>query len=238
MNKKIVNWMDKKFYSKFENNWDDTMFREHILKEVNATMIVLDVGAGAGIVDAMNFKGYCKEIYGIDPDERVVDNKFLTKGYVGLADSMPFFEDEKFDLIICDNVLEHVDNPNSFLKEVNRVLKVGGVFMGKTPNKYHYMPLIAKFTPTWFHKFYNKLRGRESEDTFPTRYLLNSITEQTNIFSQNGFSISYIKSVEARPEYLRITFLSYFFGIVYERIVNTLNINILKILLISKFKKQ
>lgn len=126
MNKKIVKWIDKTFYSDYENNWDDKMFRQEILKVIKSDFIVLDVGAGAGIVDEMNFKNDCKEIYGIDPDERVVNNKFLTKGYKGLADKMPFFEDNKFDLVISDNVLEHVENPSSFLKEINRVLKEGG----------------------------------------------------------------------------------------------------------------
>ena len=33
------------------------------------------------------------------------------------------FEDETFDSAVCSEVLEHVFEPNQFLKEVNRVLK-------------------------------------------------------------------------------------------------------------------
>jgi len=34
----------------------------------------LDLGAGAGIVSQMNFKGIASRVCGIDPDERVLSN--------------------------------------------------------------------------------------------------------------------------------------------------------------------
>lgn len=110
--------------------------------------------------------------------------------------------------------------------------------MAKTPNKYHYVPLIDRYTPTWFHKFYNKLRGRESEDSFPRRYLLNSMRDQSLIAQNSGFKVEWINSYKGRPEYLRLFFLAYIVGIIHEIVVNALNINQAKILLISKFKKE
>lgn len=239
MNKKIVKWIDKTFYPNHQNNWDDRFFREEILKiENRKSLKLLDVGAGAGIVMQMNFKDEFAEVIGIDPDKRVVDNQYLDKGYVGLADNMPMFEDNYFDVIISDNVFEHIDNPDAVFSEVKRVLKMGGVLMAKTPNKYHYMPLIATYTPTWFHKFYNKLRGRKSIDTFPTRYLLNSKKDLSIIAEKNAFLIEYIKFYEGRPEYLRIFFFTYIFGILYEKIVNIFSLNQLKILIIVKMRKS
>ena len=239
MNKKIVNWMDDVFYPNNKNNWDDKLLREEILKIENKEgLILLDVGAGAGIVKYMNFKGVFKKVIGIDPDERVKENPYLDEGYVGLADNMPFFEDEFFDVVISDNVFEHVDNPDLFFKEIYRVVKPRGVLIAKTPKKYHYMPLIAAYTPTWFHKFYNKLRGREPDDTFPTRYLLNSKTDQMMIAKRHGFSVEKIQAYEKRPEYLRILFLTYLIGVIYERVVNWLNMDKIKILLISTFKRR
>ena len=43
------------------------------------------------------------------------------------------FEDKIFDSILSNQVFEHVFNPNQFLKEINRVTKVGGRFLITVP---------------------------------------------------------------------------------------------------------
>ena len=43
------------------------------------------------------------------------------------------FEDKSFDSILSNQVFEHVFNPNQFLKEINRVTKVGGRFLITVP---------------------------------------------------------------------------------------------------------
>ena len=43
------------------------------------------------------------------------------------------FEDKSFDSILSNQVFEHVFNPNQFLKEINRVTKVGGKFLITVP---------------------------------------------------------------------------------------------------------
>ncbi len=43
------------------------------------------------------------------------------------------FQDKEFDNIIINQVFEHVFNPDDFLKEVNRVLKPGGVLLMTVP---------------------------------------------------------------------------------------------------------
>jgi SAM-dependent methyltransferase len=43
------------------------------------------------------------------------------------------FQDNAFDSILCNQVLEHVFNPESFLKEINRVLKPGGKILLSVP---------------------------------------------------------------------------------------------------------
>ena len=43
------------------------------------------------------------------------------------------FEDKIFDSILSNQVFEHVFNPNQFLKEINRVTKVGGKFLITVP---------------------------------------------------------------------------------------------------------
>lgn len=43
------------------------------------------------------------------------------------------FEDESFDIFITQDVMEHVNNPNKAFKEINRVLKKGGIHIFTTP---------------------------------------------------------------------------------------------------------
>jgi SAM-dependent methyltransferase len=130
------------------------------------------------------------------------------------------FPDSEFDLVFSDNVMEHLENPESVFAEVFRVLKPGGIFMAKTPNRKHYMPMISSITPKQFHVFYNGLRGRDESDTFPTYYRCNSAAKVRSLSAETGFLVQSIDLVESRPEYLRLTSITYIFGLLYERIVN------------------
>jgi SAM-dependent methyltransferase len=138
----LVEWIDSTFYSRYQNNWDDMVFRARIRFCLGPDKTVLDLGAGAGIVEQMNFKGLAASVCGVDLDPRVVNNLLLDEGRVANADQIPY-EDSRFDVVFSDNVLEHLDKPLQVFREVARVLKPGGVFLFKTPNKWHYMPTIA-----------------------------------------------------------------------------------------------
>ena len=81
--------------------------------------------------------------------------------------------------------MEHLEDPETVFGEINRVLKPGGIFLFKTPNRRHYMPLIAQLTPYRFHQFINKLRGRDSEDTFQPVIVQQHRTGH-HLGSQNG----------------------------------------------------
>lgn len=199
--------------------------------------MVLDAGAGAGIIRYMNFKDIAESVYGVDLDERVTNNPYLTKGIVADAGNLPF-EDNYFDIVFSDNVLEHLNNPNQVFKEIYRVLKPGGYFLFKTPNKYHYVPLISMCTPHRFHQFINKLRGRDEQNTFPVHYRANSIKDIENLSDKAGFTECYVRTIEGRPEYLRFNVLTYLAGFLYEQIVNSADfLKIFRIVIIGWVKK-
>jgi SAM-dependent methyltransferase len=218
---RLVRWLDHALYPRHTDNWDDERFREVILKHLRPDMAVLDLGAGAGLVKQMNFRGLARLVFGIDPDPRVRHNPFLDRAYEGFADRLPF-SSQSFDLVFCDNVLEHLDDPESVLREVARVLKPGGTFLAKTPNRTHYMPLIASVTPTSFHRFINRVRGRGVADTFPTRYRINTPAAVRATAERCGLQVTSIELVEGRPEYLRFNALTYLLGWLYERTVNSI----------------
>jgi len=233
----LVAWMDQYFYSAYSDNWDDELFREKILSHLSRNFEILDLGAGAGIVSQMNFKGIAFTVFGIDPDERVLVNPYLDEGRVAFGEKVPY-ADEQFDLIFADNVLEHLPMPEEVFEEVYRLLRPGGVFLAKTPNQCHYMPLIARLTPHRFHSWVNKWRGREGVDVFPTRYQANTISRIRHLAVSAGLNVSQIDFIEGRPEYLRMSFVTYIPGLLYERLVNSLAfLYRFRILLIIELRK-
>lgn len=214
-----VRRLDRRFYPDVPSNWDDELFRRRVLEHLDPDAEVLDLGAGAGIVGQMDFRGCAKRVCGVDLDPRVLDNEFLDEGRVATANSIPY-ADECFDVVVSNNVLEHLDEPETVFSEVARVLKPGGLFLFKTPNKTHYMPLIARVTPHGFHAWVNKMRGRKVVDTFPTRYRANSRRDIHRLARRAGLEVQCLERIEGRPEYMRLSVLLYPFGILYERIVN------------------
>jgi len=213
--------MDAKFYPTSARNWDDSLFRDRIIMKLTPESTVLDLGAGAGIVSQMDFRGHAARICGVDLDSRVEQNPFLDEGRVADGQAIPY-PDASFDLVFADNVLEHLADPVSVFLEVSRVLKPGGRFLFKTPNKSHYMPLISRLTPHAFHRYVNRKRGRAEDDTFPTHYRANSRAEVARIAAAAGFTVESIELVEGRPEYLRMFAATYLAGLAYERLVNAL----------------
>ena len=222
---KITDWMDRKLYPQYEDNWDDIIFREIIESHLKPEHHCLDYGAGRGKTSQMNFRGEVEFIAGIDPDEVVHANPYLDEAKVlDLTTNRIPYDDNSFDVIFSGNVMEHIQDTNAVFREIKRVLKPGGIFLAKTPNKSHYIAAIARLTPLSFHKFYNQLRGRQTSDTFPTLYRCNTRRDVKKYAKLNELHVKEIRLVEGRPEYLRISAPTYVAGFVYERLVNSTRI--------------
>ena len=216
---RTVEYLDRRFYPGIQSHWDDRAFREFVLQRLSPDFVMLDLGAGAGILPAMDFRGHARRICGVDPEPRVTENPYLHEGKVGVGEKIPY-ANETFDVVIADNVLEHLAEPEAVFAEVRRVLKPNGRFLFKTPNWHHYMPLAAWATPHWFHKWFNQLRGRASIDTFPTVYRANTPRTLTRIGRKIGLQPGTFMLLESRPEYLRVSAPTYLIGILYEKMVN------------------
>jgi SAM-dependent methyltransferase len=179
----------------------------------------LDFGAGAGEENPYSLKGNVRKVIGVDPDPRVGTNPLLHAGLVSSGENLPFRE-STFDAAFSIYVLEHIEKPPVIVSELRRVLKPGGLFLALTPSRFHYVSLIASCTPTSFHKWINKKRGRKEVDTFPTQYKLNSYRQLQAEFGKGGFDLVGFDSFEVQPNYLMFSSLTFLLGAAYERVVN------------------
>lgn len=190
---------------------------------IESGSVVLDLGAGAGhkfSYDLKNRVGPSGQIVGADFDSRVRENPLLHRGVVLDGSGLPF-DDGAFDVVFTRYVLEHVAAPEGFLAEVYRVLKPGGSFFFLTPNKWHYVCIAARCTPEGFHKFYNRRRGREETDTFPTVYRLNTRSAVRRHLKKASFVERELRMRECCPNYLTLASPLFLMGVAYERLVNS-----------------
>lgn len=115
---------------------------------------VLDLGCGAGnSVDYFRKMSPGIRWVGLDleksPEARArtrTDAEFRTFDGIRIP-----FESDEFDLVYCKQVLEHVRHPSALLKEVRRVLRSDGYFVGSTSHlePYHSHSLW-NYTPYGF----------------------------------------------------------------------------------------
>jgi ubiquinone/menaquinone biosynthesis C-methylase UbiE len=125
----------------------------HLDRKCMNSFNTLEVGCGPiGIINYVNWGAR----YAIDPlEDFYKSNESLTKlrdsqvqYLVGTAELIPF-DHEYFDLVIIDNVLDHVRNTNAVMSEIFRVLKRGGVL-------YLTLNIRTRFG-TQFHRILSKL---------------------------------------------------------------------------------
>ena len=105
------------------------------------TLSVLDVGCGGGILSEEFAKIGCR-VTGIDPSAPSLETARKHAAMQGLVieyhqacgENIPF-DANSFDVVICCDVLEHVDDLEKTIHEVARVLKPGGMFCYDTINR-------------------------------------------------------------------------------------------------------
>lgn len=96
------------------------------LGEINGKRI-LDFGSGEGITAAHYSEN--NSVIAIEPSEEMLSKAWRNDKYVQIAgdvSALAEFESDSFDLIICHNVLEYIDDKKTAITEMSRLLKTGG----------------------------------------------------------------------------------------------------------------
>ena len=108
------------------------MFYELIYRQLNLPdnkrLKILDFGAGFCLTADHYAKRH--EVTAVEPNEEMAGLRVKEHDYTLVpqgAEYMAAVEDNTFDVVICHNVLEYVEDPDAVLKQLARVLKPGGI---------------------------------------------------------------------------------------------------------------
>lgn len=115
----------------------------HVLeKYVKNDDKILDIGCGVGTIDFfLANRGF--NVKGIDVSQNAIEMCKKNSHALGLESQLTFSRvdfpthniEEKFNLIICSEVLEHLKDDKIALKEIYKILLTGGISIFSVPSK-------------------------------------------------------------------------------------------------------
>ena len=139
-----VQLADQKFW---EGTWNDqaNVIQAQIARPFTE-LEILDVGCGWAQA-LLHFKRLGAACYGFDPAIEAVEygiSQGLNLKHCGV-ESMDVFGGKKFDVVMLNNVLEHLAEPVAVITEIRQsVLKEGGLLIVTVPNEFNKFQVAAQ----------------------------------------------------------------------------------------------
>ena len=95
---------------------------------------ILDVGCGSGYIGGLFTKNNKVTFADINEDDlkRIENNKNVFIRKIDITKKLPF-KNESFDVVICGDVIEHLEDDKGIIKEITRILGKDGTFILTTP---------------------------------------------------------------------------------------------------------
>jgi len=130
--KKYFDQQSINYFGTFDGKYCKDMYEEVIRKiKKRPARSVLDVGCGTGAMLSMLIADDQElQVSGIDFSEKMLDQAAELLGekaqlVLGDSDALPW-QDDLYDLVLCNSSFHHFPEPLKVLKEIRRVLKADG----------------------------------------------------------------------------------------------------------------
>lgn len=108
----------------------------------------LDIGAGSGeLIGMIRNQFDIQECRACDYTDTLMEMPGQKVDIVNLNRAPLPYREASFDLVTATEVIEHMENPRCFLREISRVLKPGGLCVLSTPNV---LNLNSRLRYLWF----------------------------------------------------------------------------------------
>lgn len=135
--------------------------RYSFAKELCAGKRVLDAACGEGYGSRLLANWGASEVVGVDISAEAIasaQQHFSSESVRFIqndAETLPrHFEPNSFDLIVSFETIEHVQDPELFLRNIRDLLKPGGVVAISCPNDWWYFPTEAERNPYHLRKYH------------------------------------------------------------------------------------
>lgn len=182
---------------------------------------LLEVGCGRVPGFLRDMAPNYRLLHGFDPEITEVSQSGNIRTAPGFAEKLDL-KGESVDVLVSTDVVEHLPDPRKAFTEFMRVLRPGGRILTITPNKSHPPLFAARMLSHGLRQKINGLvTGTKDEDTFPTFYKLNSVSDFKQLAGALGLNVITAEYLSNHPQYLMFSRAVYRVGVTFER--NLLN---------------
>jgi SAM-dependent methyltransferase len=168
---------------------DHTLVERRLLEEVlRPGAVVLDAGCGR-TTRLRDYRDRIARLVGVDADEEQGRaNPYLDEFLpANLEEPLPF-EDDSFDLVYANFVLEHLGDPERAFAEWRRVLRPDGAVVLLTTNRASPFLAAASLLPQRVRLTVKRRgAGAAERDVYPTRYCANTPERLRGVAVAAGF---------------------------------------------------
>lgn len=163
---KKSSWHIERLDPKKKNLLTKKLIAEHVVRyEFTRPYIrgktVVDLGCGSGYGSNLIKSSGARTVYGIDIDKDAItyaEKNYALEGihFIQNPAEKTGLPDNSVDVVITFETIEHVDNAETLITEIRRILKRNGICILSTPNKeysYNDNPYhVKEFTPSELKK--------------------------------------------------------------------------------------
>ncbi len=152
---------------------------------------VLEIGCGEGrFLAALEGVG---ERWGIEPDPDAAGVAATRLGRVlatGFDEAEANLPSKYFDVIICNDVIEHMNDHDDFFRRVQLYMAPGGVIVGSVPNVRYFRNLFDLLALADWHYKDSGVLDRTHKRFFTAKSMRRSLTEA-------GFAVQHVGGINS-----------------------------------------